>query len=42
MRPSGRPDRRMRSAEAQLVLADGTAFEGIAVGHRPADGVRRG
>jgi carbamoyl-phosphate synthase small subunit len=32
----------MRLAEAQLVLADGTAFEGIAVGHRPADGVAAG
>ena len=31
-----------RLAEAQLVLADGTAFEGIAVGHRPADGVAAG
>jgi carbamoyl-phosphate synthase small subunit len=32
----------MRLAEAQLVLADGTAFEGIAVGHRPAGGVAAG
>ena len=29
-------------AEAQLVLADGTTFEGVAVGHRPDDGVAAG
>src|SRR5215475_6527208 len=28
--------------EARLVLADGTAFEGIAVGHEPDDGVATG